>query len=109
MTEMNEVQALDAQIAQSDAEAALLKSRREALLAAERPSAIAKVLALISQYSLTRAECESPTWPTAKKRGPRSDAGIQRGPRKPKAAPSLVVSSAPAPLPAVAQRIAETA
>lgn len=52
----------------------------------QRPNAIAQVLALIAEFDLSRKDVESPTWRKRafKARKPRADAGIPRGPRKPK-------------------------
>lgn len=87
--EMTELEAIAAQIKRQGEELASLQVRQAALLAVERPAAIAQVAALIGKYNLTRAEVESPAWPKPKQRKARSDAGQPRGPRK---APAVVTS-----------------
>lgn len=84
MTEeiVHDINDIDAAIAQAEAEAAALKARRDAAVAAERPTALKTVLALIAKHSITKAELD----PALRKRP------FVPKPRKAKATvPSLVL------------------
>jgi hypothetical protein len=88
-TAIDERETIEQAIARAEAESAKLKAQRDALLAAIRPAALARVLGEIRAHGITRAELD----PALRKR-PK----VARGQRKPKAvagaAPSLVVQAA---------------
>ena len=105
--EMNRAQSIEEEIASHAAKLAILQKRRAEIVAVERPNAIQQVHALIARYSLTRLECESPTWPTPKQRKPRSDVGKPRGSGKAAATPA--VPAAPSPLATPSSERSDTA
>lgn len=89
---MNETtETLAETIARLEAETAKLKAQRDAAIAAERPTALAKVGELIRKHAFTRDDLD----PFVRKRPKK-----ERGPRKPKTAstppPNGTVTAMPA-------------
>jgi len=78
---------LDEAIAKAEAQAAALKARRDAAVAAERPAALARTLEVIRRHAFTKAELD----PAMRKRP------FVPKPRKAKAPAGLSAAAAVAP------------